>query len=245
MKFLNTRIDNLTMEQAVDRIDHMVRTGYNQYVVTPNVDHIVRLEKDVHFRKIYEEASLVLTDGQPLIWFSRLLKIPIVEKVSGSDLFPKVCERAAIRGSRVFLLGAGEGVAVQAAERLKKKYRGLQIAGVYSPPCDFEKDQEELEKIYDILQKSQPEILAIGLGTPKQERFFYNHRDYMRIPVVLHIGATIDFEAGAVKRAPVWMSRMGFEWLYRLMKEPRRLAKRYLVDDLSILKIVWKYRKNR
>ena len=136
-------------------------------------------------------------------------------------------------------------MAVQAAERLKKKYRGLQIAGVYSPPCDFEKDQKELEKIYDILQKSQPEILAIGLGTPKQERFFYNHRDYMRIPVVLHIGATIDFEAGAVKRAPVWMSRMGFEWLYRLMKEPRRLAKRYLVDDLSILKIVWKYRKNR
>lgn len=120
MKFLNTRIDNLTMEQAVDRIDHMVRTGYNQYVVTPNVDHIVRLEKDVHFRKIYEEASLVLTDGQPLIWFSRLLKIPIVEKVSGSDLFPKVCERAAIRGYRVFLLGAGEGVAVQAAESRRR-----------------------------------------------------------------------------------------------------------------------------
>ena len=245
MKFLNTRIDNLTMEQAVGRIDHMVRTGYNQYVVTPNVDHIVRLERDMHFRRIYEEASLVLTDGQPLIWFSRLLRTPIVEKVSGSDLFPRVCELAAARGYQVFLLGAGEGVAVQAAERLKKKYKDLQIAGVYSPPYDFENDQKELETIYNILEKSQPEILAVGLGTPKQEYFFYDHREHMRIPVVLHIGAAIDFEAGTVKRAPAWMSRMGFEWLYRLIKEPRRLAKRYLVDDLIILKIVWKYRKKR
>ncbi len=243
MKFLNTRIDNLTMEQAVEKIDHMVQTGYNQYVVTPNVDHIVRLEKDMYFRKIYEGASLVLTDGQPLIWFSRLLRTPIVEKISGSDLFPKVCELAAVRGYRIFLLGARAGVAVQAAEKLKKKYKGLQIAGVYSPPYDFENDQKELEKIYDMLKKSQPEILAVGLGTPKQERFFYDHREHMRIPVVLHIGATIDFEAGTVKRAPAWLSRMGFEWLYRLVKEPQRLAKRYLVDDLVILKIVWKYRK--
>ena len=243
--FLNIQIDNITMEDAVIRIDQMIQTGVNQYVVTPNIDHIVRLEKDELFREIYRQASLVLTDGQPLIWISRLLGTPIVEKVSGSDLFPKVCEMAAQKGYRLFLLGAAEGVAAKAAVNLQKKYKGLQIAGVYSPPYGFETNQAELKHIIHILEEAKPHILAIGLGAPKQEKFFFKYRKYLSIPVVLHIGASIDFEAGNLKRAPEWMRRVGLEWLYRLLMEPGRLAKRYLVDDMAIIKICWKYRKKR
>lgn len=245
MRFLNTRIDNITMDQAVDRIDDMAQNGMNQYVVTPNVDHIVRLEKDAYFRKIYEEAALVLTDGQPLVWISRLLGTPIVEKVSGSDLFPRVCERAAEKGYKIFLLGAAEGVAAQAAKNLEKKYPGIKIVGTFSPTYGFEKKEEELNKIFGVLRETKPDILAVGLGSPKQEKFFYENREKMQVPVALHIGATIDFEAGNVRRAPVWMSRCGLEWLYRLLKEPKRMAKRYLVDDLNIFRITWKYRKVR
>ena len=176
MKFLNTRVDNITMDEAVDRIEMMVRKGMGQYVVTPNVDHIVKLENDPLFRTIYDQASLVLTDGQPLIWISRLLGTPIVERVSGSDLFPRVCEMAAEKGYRVFLLGAAEGVAVRAAERLKKKYRGLVISGVYSPPWGFETDPEELNRIACAVREAAPHILALGLGTPKQEKYFYENR---------------------------------------------------------------------
>lgn len=244
--FLNTKIDNFTMKEAVENIDNMVRNGMNQYVVTPNVDHIVRLERDPDFRKIYEEADLVLTDGQPLVWLSRLLLgTPIIEKVSGSDLFPQVCKMAAQKGYQLFLLGAAEGVADKAAENLKKKFSGLKIAGVYSPPYGFEKNQKELNKIYRILNASQIDILILGLGSPKQEKFIYEARRYIQIPVSLNIGASIDFEAGQIKRAPKWISRIGLEWLYRLCQNPKRLARRYLVDDMGIFKIIIKYGRKK
>ena len=209
IKFLNTYIDNITMEEAVDRIDDIVQNEMGQYVVTPNVDHIVRLEKDAEFREIYRQARLILTDGQPLVWISKWLRTPIVEKVSGSDLFPKICERAAYKGYRVFLLGAAEGVAAKAAENLKRKYDGLNIVGVYSPPPGFEKDEREMQNIYDMLNSYKIDILIVGLGSPKQERFVFAARRYLQIPVSLNLGASIDFEAGRIKRAPKWESRIG------------------------------------
>ncbi|MCC8163865.1 MAG: WecB/TagA/CpsF family glycosyltransferase [Lachnospiraceae bacterium] len=245
MKFLNTQIDNVTMEEAVDEIDRMVCSGMNQYVVTPNVDHIVQMEKDPLLREIYENAALITTDGKPLIWISRWLSTPIIEKVSGSDLFPRVCERAAQKGYRIFLLGAAEGVAVRAAKNLQRKYPGLQIAGTYSPPFGFEENKEELEHIFRLVERAKPQIMALGLGCPKQEKFFYRNRDNFHVPVVLHIGGTIDFEAGNIPRAPGWVSRVGLEWLYRLTKDPKRLAKRYLVDDMAIWRIGWKYRASQ
>ena len=144
---------------------------------------------------------------------------------------------------KITFLGAAEGVAVRAAERLKKKYRGLVISGVYSPPWVFETDPEELNRIACAVREAAPHILALGLGTPKQEKYFYENRDMLQVPVALHIGGTIDFEAGNIKRAPTWISHMGFEWLYRLIKEPARMWRRYLVDDMAIFKIFWKYRK--
>ena len=243
IKFLNTHVDNLTMEEAVEEARKLVRKGERSYVVTPNVDHIVKIEHDHLFWEIYEGADLILTDGKPLIWMSRLLRTPIKEKISGSDYFPEVCKMAAEEGMSIFLLGAAEGVAKKAAVNLIKKYKHLKIAGVYSPSYTFESDANEISYIIHKINKVKPDILCIGLGTPKQEKFYYKYKDLLEVPLTLHIGATIDFEAGVVKRAPRWISYAGLEWFYRLLKEPRRLYRRYLLDDLEIFPLFWKYRK--
>lgn len=241
MKFLNTEVDNLTMNEAVQKIEQLILSKKPSYVVTPNVDHIVKLEKDKEFQEVYKEADLILTDGMPLIWISKMKKTPIKEKVSGSDLFPEVCKLAANKGYKVFLLGAAEGVAAKAAENLKEKYKGLNIVGTYSPSYGFEKNEEEIQQIIKMINEVKPEVLAVGLGAPKQEKFLYNYRNQLNVPVALAIGASIDFEAGNIDRAPEWMQRSGLEWFYRLCKEPKRMFKRYLVDDMKIFKLVFKY----
>ena len=241
MRFLNTEVDNLTMEEAICKINELIVNKKPSYVVTPNVDHIVKLEKDKEFQEVYKNADLIVTDGMPLIWISKLKKTPIKEKVSGSDLFPKVCEMAAEKGYTVFLLGAAEGVALRASENLKNKYEGLNIVGTYSPNYGFEKNEKEIKKIITMINKANPDILAVGLGAPKQEKFIYKHKDSLNVPISLAIGASIDFEAGNVNRAPKWMQKCGLEWFYRLVKEPKRMYKRYLIDDIKILKILFKY----
>lgn len=241
MKFLNTEIDNLTMMEAVQKIEQLILNKKPSYVVTPNVDHIVKLETDKEFQKVYKEADLILTDGMPLIWISKIKKTPIKEKVSGSDLFPEVCKLSANKGYKVFLLGAAKGIAIKAAENLKLKYDGLNIVGTYSPSYGFENNKDEIEQIIEIINEVKPDILAVGLGAPKQEKFLYKFRNRLNVPVSLAIGASIDFEAGNINRAPKWMQRLGLEWFYRLIKEPKRMFKRYLVDDLKIFKIVLKY----
>lgn len=241
IKLLNTEVDNVTMKEAVQKVEQLILSKKPSYVVTPNVDHIVKLEQDKVFQEVYKEADLILTDGMPLIWISKIKKTPIKEKVSGSDLFPEVCKLAAGKGYKVFLLGAAEGVASKAAENLKEKYKGLNIVGTYSPSYGFEKNQDEINKIIKMINQVKPDILAVGLGAPKQEKFLYNFRNQLKVPVSLAIGASIDFEAGNVQRAPEWMQKIGLEWFYRLIKEPKRMFKRYLVDDLKIVKLLIKY----
>ncbi len=243
MKFLNIDIDNVTMEEALSEIDVLIQKGKNSYVVTPNVDHLITLEEDSCFREVYENADLILADGKPLIWISKLKKKPIKEKISGSDLFPKLAEYASKRGYSMFLLGAAEGVAQKAATNLKKKYEGLEVVGCYSPKYGFEKDKDELRKIIDMVKEAKPHILVVGLGTPKQEKFIYRYREKLGVPVSLGLGASLDFEAGNVKRAPKWMREHGLEWFYRMCKEPGRLAKRYIKDGIKIIPLMIKYRK--
>lgn len=240
MKFLNTEIDNLTMEESLQIINALINKKETSYVVTPNVDHIVKLEEDIEFQEVYKNADLILTDGMPLIWISKIKKTPIKEKVSGSDLFPKVCELASKKGYKLFLLGAAEGVADIAARRLEKKYEGLNVVGTYSPSYGFEANEDEIKKIIEIIREAKPDILAVGLGAPKQEKFIFKYKDELNVPISLAIGASIDFESGNVKRAPKWMQNSGLEWFYRLCKEPKRMIKRYLIDDLKILKILIK-----
>lgn len=240
IKLLNTEVDNLTMKEAVQRIEQLILDKKTSYVVTPNVDHIVKLENDIEFQKVYKEADLILTDGMPLIWISRIKKNPIKEKVSGSDLFPEVCKLASEKGYKIFLLGAADGVAARAAENLKKKYDKLNIVGTYSPSFGFEKKDKEIQEIIKMINDAKPDILAVGLGAPKQEKFLYKYKEKLNVPISLAIGASIDFEAGNINRAPKWMQNIGLEWFYRLCKEPRRMAKRYLIDDINIIKLLFK-----
>lgn len=243
MRLMNTEIDNLTMDETLNAIDSLIKEDNCSYVVTPNVDHIVQLEKDEELKRVYENASLILTDGKPLIWISNWYKTPIKEKISGSDLFPRVCELAAKKGYTMYLLGAAEGVADKAAKNLMDKYKGLNIVGTYSPPFGFEKDKVELKKIERQIQEVHPDILIVGLGCPKQEKYMYHHCKELDVPISFGLGASIDFEAGNIKRAPRWMSEHGLEWLYRITQDPKRLAKRYLVDDMKIISIARKYRR--
>lgn len=243
MRLMNTEIDNLTMDETLDAIDSLIKEDNCSYVVTPNVDHIVQLEKDEELKRVYENASLILTDGKPLIRISNWYKTPIKEKISGSDLFPRVCDLAAKKGYTMYLLGAAEGVADKAAKNLMDKYKGLNIVGTYSPPFGFEKDKVELKKIERQIQEVHPDILIVGLGCPKQEKYMYHHCKELDVPISFGLGASIDFEAGNIKRAPRWMSEHGLEWLYRITQDPKRLAKRYLVDDMKIIRIARKYRR--
>jgi exopolysaccharide biosynthesis WecB/TagA/CpsF family protein len=138
------------------------------------------------------------------------------------------------------LLGAAEGVAQRAAENLRKKYKGLNVVGTYSPSFGFQDKKDEIELIIKTINDTKPDILAVGLGAPKQEKFIFKYKEKLRVPVSMAIGATIDFEAGNIKRAPIWMQKTGLEWFYRLCKEPKRMFKRYIIDDVKIINLVLK-----
>lgn len=243
MKFMNTEIDNLTMDETLQAIDQLIRENRNAYVVTPNVDHIVQLETNKELQDVYANASLILTDGKPLLWIAKWYGTPIKEKISGSDLFPLLCERAVQRGYKMFFLGAAEGVAAKAAENLKKRFEGLQVVGTYSPSFGFENKPDEMKKIKQMIQETAPDILIVGLGCPKQEKFMYYHCKELGVPISFGLGASFDFEAGNIKRAPRWMANHGLEWLFRITQDPKRMARRYLIDDRKILGLAIKYRE--
>jgi len=245
MQFMNIELDNITMREAVNYLMGCIEKREQIYVVTPNVDHIVQLETNNTLREAYAGSGLIVTDGTPLIWLSQLYGTPIREKICGSDLGPQLAEAMAKQGMSVFLLGAMPGVGLRAADELRRRYPGLRIAGVYSPPKGFESDPAEMQRILDMLNASGADVLFVGLGAPKQEIFMYRNRDKYTIPVSLGIGATIDFLAGEIKRAPPWVNRIGFEWLYRVYQDPKRLAKRYFIDDAIFFKLCFKYRPKR
>lgn len=239
---MNTEIDNLTMSEALEAIDKLILENRNAFVVTPNVDHIVQLEKGGELCEVYKNANLILADGKPLIWISKWYGTPIKEKISGSDLFPLLCEHAVKRNYRIFFLGAAKGVAAKAAKNLSKRYPGLQIVGTYSPPMGFEKNTSELLNIEKKIKRVAPHILIVGLGCPKQELFIFHNRERLNVPISLGLGASLDFEAGNIRRAPKWMSDYGFEWLFRIFQDPKRLIKRYLFDDCKIFYMIFKYK---
>lgn len=243
MKFMNTEIDNLTMEETLQAVDQLIQEDKSSYVVTPNVDHIVQLETSKELQDVYNNASLILTDGKPLIWIAKWYGTPIKEKLSGSDLFPLLCDMAAKKGYRMFFLGAAEGVAAKAAKNLAKRYKGLQVVGTYSPPFGFENNVDEMNKIKEMIREAKPHILIVGLGCPKQEKFMYHHCRDLGVPISFGLGASLDFEAGNIKRAPKWMANHGLEWLFRITQDPKRMIKRYLIDDRKIFDIAIKYRK--
>ncbi|ALJ01612.1 acetyl-mannosamine transferase [Rufibacter tibetensis] len=220
-------------------IDSMIVNNQKTYVVTPNLDHIVKLEQDPDFVRCYDQAGLVLADGNPLVWASKVLGTPLKALVTGSDLFPSLCRHAANRGFRLFFLGGLEGVAQKAADELKKKFPGLNVVGVYSPPFGFDKNQQENRKIVEMINAVKPHILFVGVGAPKQEKWMYNNIAQLDINVALGIGASFDFEAGSIKRAPKVFRQVGMEWFWRFANEPKRLFRRYFVESTPFIPIIY------
>ena len=210
------------------------------FIVTPNVDHICLFHRRADIRAAYREAFLALPDGVPLLWAARFLGRPLKEKLSGSDLVPMLSAWAAEEGHSVFCFGAAEGVAEKAARKLREQYPGLEVAGCYSPPVGFERDPVENERAMNAIRSASPDICFVALGCPKQELWLLRHSKDLGVPVSLGIGAGLDFVAGKVRRAPRCVQRIGLEWLWRLLQEPRRLWRRYLVEDALFLSLVWR-----
>lgn len=239
---LNTYVNNVDMQETVAAIESMIEDGGKHYVVPINVDVVMKIEKDVYLKKIVDSADMVLVDGKPLVWISRWNKKPIKAKISGSDLVPVLCAESAYKGYTIFIIGGKDGIAAQAKRRLEKQYKNIKVVGTYAPPLGFENDQEELEKINKMISDAHPDLLIACFGCPKQEKWIYENYQKYDARVSICAGATVDFLAGNVRRAPKWMSEHGLEWFYRFLQEPRRLFKRYFIDDIKILKLVRKYR---
>lgn len=240
--FLNTYINDVTMQEAVEFIEEKIALGQKSYVVAVNVDVIMQIEKDSYLKKIVDSADLVLVDGKPLIWISKWYRKEIKAKISGSDLVPLLCQTSAKRGYRIFILGGKDGIARQAKERLEDSFPSIQIEGTYAPPYGFEEDVIELEKINKMISEISPDLLIVCFGCPKQEKWIYENIKNYDAMVSICAGATVDFLAGNVKRAPRWMSEHGLEWFYRFLQEPKRMFKRYFINDIKILKLIAKYK---
>ena len=231
-------IDAIAFDDAVDRIMELAKTAKGAYVVTPNSDHVVRAESDDGFVALCAGADLVLADGMPVVWAGRLMHQP-VEKISGSDLTPRLCAAAAKQGVGIFLLGGMPGDADVAADNLRVVYPGLNVAGTYCPPFGFEHDTAECDRIVAAINGSGARLLFVGVGSPKQEAWIARHRHRLACGVSLGVGITISFIAGRTKRAPLIMQKTGTEWIYRLIQGPKRLTGRYL-RDFAIIPIAWR-----
>lgn len=243
VKLLNTYVNNVSMSETLDTIENLIKSDKKSYLVAVNVDVIMKIENDSYLKKITNNADMVFVDGKPLIWISNLYKRPIKEKISGSDMVLRLCELASKKGYTIYFLGGKEGIADLAKKRLESQLRRIQIVGTYSPPFGFEKDEQEIGKINNLISEAHPDLLIVCFGCPKQEKFIYENYKKYDAKVSVCAGATVDFIAGNMKRAPEWMSKHGLEWFYRFIQEPKRLFKRYFVDDVKIIKLVWKYRR--
>ncbi|MEG3931552.1 MULTISPECIES: WecB/TagA/CpsF family glycosyltransferase [unclassified Microcoleus] len=235
VNLLNVSIDNFSITELFEKLD-----CEGGVVFTPNVDHLIKLQYDRDFYEAYNKSSYRVCDSQILMYASKFLGTPLKEKISGSDLFPafymyhKDNEKI-----KIFLLGAAEGIARKAQEKINQKIGREIVVEALSPSFGFEKNEEECETIIDAINKSGATVLAIGVGSPKQEKWLVKYRSkFTHVKIFLGIGATIDFEAGSKARAPKWMSEVGIEWAYRLLSEPRRLWKRYLIEGLPFFRLI-------
>ena len=236
-KILNVSFDNITQQELLGNLDHGV-------VVTPNIDHLMKLQKDQAFYECYQQADYTVCDSRIIFALSKLLfsKSALREQITGSDFFPAFCEHHKENETiSIFLLGGTETSVVAAMEKINNRAEREIVAGAYSPPFGFERDEKETQIIIDRINDSGATVLAIGVGAPKQEKWLFAHKHRLpNVRIHLAIGATIEFEAGNLKRSPKWMTKCGLEWIYRLAQEPKRLAKRYLLEDMPFFALLIK-----
>jgi N-acetylglucosaminyldiphosphoundecaprenol N-acetyl-beta-D-mannosaminyltransferase len=215
-------------ERAMDWMDATVASGGKGYVCVAAVHTVMACQEDAELREAVLNSDLTVPDGQPLVWAMNALGHSLSSRVYGPDLMARYCERAATTGTRMFLYGGrNQGALVQLALNLRRRYPGVRIVGGYSPPFRALSDDEE-DAIVDEINRSGADVVWVGIGVPKQEKWMARMRDRLDAPVLVGVGAAFDFHAGLVPQAPNWMQASGLEWAYRLSHEPRRLWKRYV-----------------
>lgn len=243
VRLFGVDIDPLDMQESVNLINSWIEQPQKQchFVVTPNVDHIVKMQTNVGLQKAYKKAALVVTDGRPVIWAANLLGVKLPGTVPGSDLVPALFEHAqkTHQPLTVFLLGAMPGVADRAKDIIHATWPMVKVVGTLSPDFGFEKNSAASKAICENVNASGADLLLLGLGAPKQELWISQYSAEISVKVALCIGATIDFIAGEKSRAPLWMQKIGLEWLHRMLSEPKRLAKRYIVDAVIFPKLIF------
>ena len=236
----NVAFHNVTMEEAVARIVQMAqKTEKPRYICTGNLDHLVTLERDPEFQAIYRNADLTLADGKPVVLLSRLAATPdrpaLKQRVTGSDLFWELARASEVTGLRLFFLGGAPCAADLARDAVLRRYPGAQVCGTYCPPLESFATLEEQTYIREAVREAQPDILLVGFGAPKQEKWIAANKDLLSVPVSIGVGGSFEMAGGVVSRAPVWMQDCGLEWAYRFLQEPTRLWHRYFVRDLPFL----------
>lgn len=232
--------DRLTMPETVAEIVLMANQNSKpRAVYTGNLDHMAQLRCDTDFKAAYADADLILADGMPLVWLSRIGAMGdgerLTERVTGSDLFWELGEASARTGLRLFFLGGADGAADGAAEAVRARYPGANIVGTYCPPFSSFETPGEQDKIQKIVQSARPDVLLVALGAPKQEKWIAQYKTLLQVPVCVGVGGSFEMASGLVKRAPRWMQKTGLEWGFRLMQEPARLWRRYLLCDVPVL----------
>ncbi len=227
---LGVGVSAINMEGALDAIEGWILRREPHYVCVTTVHGVMESQRDEELRHIHNQAGLVTPDGMPLVWLSRLTGFSHVERVYGPDLMLAMCRRSVRRGYRHFLYGGVHGVAERLASRFESCFSGLKVAGVYSPPFR-QPTQEEDRAVVKLINEARPDIVWVGISTPKQERWMAEHIGRLSAPVLVGVGAAFDFHAGLKMQAPAWMQRSGLEWLFRLGAEPRRLWRRYLINN--------------
>jgi N-acetylglucosaminyldiphosphoundecaprenol N-acetyl-beta-D-mannosaminyltransferase len=226
-------IDQIGREMAIERIRGFLSSGSAHQVVTVNLDFVHLAERQPAFRDAVNRADLAVADGMPLVWLSRLRGQPLEARITGHELVAESCRLAAETGHGVFLLGAAPGVAEAAARELQARYAGLKVAGTYSPPfAPLTSDGDA--RIVAMVRDAAPGFLFVALGPPRQDLWIREHLEELDVPVCIGVGCVFDILAGNVRRAPRWSQQAGLEWAYRLVQEPGRLWKRYLLNDMPL-----------
>jgi N-acetylglucosaminyldiphosphoundecaprenol N-acetyl-beta-D-mannosaminyltransferase len=245
---LGIPIDDLDFSQAMARIEEFIRSGRFHQVATANTDFLIKAQGDPELKTILRDADMVVADGMPLVMASRWLHAGLRERVTGSDMVPRLAKLAAEKGYRFFMLGAKPEVAQKAKERLVAENPGLQVVGCVSPPPSSIVEMDN-EFLLAGIEAARPDILLVAFGNPKQEKWIHMHRHRLRVPVCIGVGGTFDFLAGTLVRAPEWMQRSGLEWLHRLLQEPRRMWRRYGADFVYFGRFIaaqlWAMRRTR
>ncbi len=236
---LGVGVSIVDMDSTIAEIGRWIEEGERHYVCVTGVHGVMESQKDPDLLAIHNASGMTIPDGMPMVWAGKHAGFETIDRVSGPDLMPLLCERGAARGWRHFFYGGAEGVPEKLAAKLAERVPHLAVVGTHSPPFRALTADEETE-IIDMINASGADIVWVGLSTPKQERWMAAMAGRLEAAAVLGVGAAFDFHSGGLKRAPMWMQRSGLEWLYRMMKEPRRLARRYLTNNprfvLSILR---------